>query len=100
MGEVKIRVALTYDDVLLVPKKSSVKSRSDVSLTTKLTRNITLNNPIVSSDMDTVTEASMAIEMARNGGVGILHRFLSVEEQVLMVEKVKRAESHRIEHPW
>jgi len=100
MAEIKIKLALTYDDVLLVPKQSSVKSRSDISLTSRLTKNITLNNPIVSSNMDTVTEANMAIEMARNGGIGILHRFLSIEEQVQMVEKVKRAESYRIEHPW
>jgi len=94
------RVAITYDDVLLVPKKSTVASRSEISLKTQLTKNISLNNPIVSSNMDTVTESAMAIEMARNGGIGIIHRFLSVSEQVDMVQKVKRAESHRIEHPW
>eukprot|EP01114_Cavostelium_apophysatum_P014040 TRINITY_DN3535_c0_g1_i1.p1 TRINITY_DN3535_c0_g1~~TRINITY_DN3535_c0_g1_i1.p1 ORF type:complete len:490 (-),score=149.18 TRINITY_DN3535_c0_g1_i1:56-1525(-) len=94
------RLALTYDDVLLVPKKSTVQSRSEITLTTKLTKNITINNPIVSSNMDTVTESAMAIEMARNGGIGIIHRFLSVQEQVDMIEKVKRAESYRIDNPW
>lgn len=94
------RTGITFDDVLLVPKRSSVSSRRHISVQTKLTRNISLNNPIVSSNMDTVTETQMAIAMARNGGIGIIHRFLSVEEQVRMVEAVKRAESYKIEDPW
>ena len=75
--------------------KISVRTRSDVTLKTQLTKNITLNNPIVASNMDTVTEAAMAIAMARHGGIGIIHRFNSIEEQVEMVLKVKRAESFR-----
>jgi IMP dehydrogenase len=96
----KLKTAITFDDVLLVPKLSSVKSRKDINVRTKLTRNITLNNPIVSSNMDTVTEAEMAIAMARNGGIGIIHRYLSIEQQVAMVRKVKRAESYKVEHPY
>jgi len=96
----EIPLAITYDDVLLVPKRSPVRSRRGVNMRTRLSRNITLNNPIVSSNMDTVTEAEMAIEMARNGGIGIIHRFLSVEEQVKMLIKVKRAESYLIENPY
>jgi IMP dehydrogenase len=96
----KIRTALTFDDVLLVPKLSAVKSRKDVNVRTKLTRNINLNNPIVSANMDTVTESEMAIAMARNGGIGIIHRFLSIEEQVAMVKKVKRAEGVKVEQPY
>merc|ERR1712137_1007646 len=91
---------ITYGDVLLVPKSSPVVSRRNVSLRTQLTKKIYLNNPIVSSNMDTVTEAETAIAMARNGGIGILHRFLTVEEQVSMVKAVKRAESYVIEHPY
>merc|ERR1712137_190813 len=91
---------ITYGDVLLVPKSSPVVSRRNVSLRTQLTKKIYLNNPIVSSNMDTVTEADTAIAMARNGGIGILHRFLTVEEQVSMVKAVKRAESYIIDHPY
>eukprot|EP01119_Soliformovum_irregulare_P003627 TRINITY_DN1440_c0_g1_i1.p1 TRINITY_DN1440_c0_g1~~TRINITY_DN1440_c0_g1_i1.p1 ORF type:complete len:529 (-),score=186.16 TRINITY_DN1440_c0_g1_i1:88-1554(-) len=99
-SSLQFRIALTYDDVLLVPKRSTVSSRGEITLTTRLTKKIVINNPIVSSNMDTVTESAMAIEMARNGGIGILHRFLSVEEQVEMVQKVKRAESYRIPNPY
>ena len=80
-----MELALSYDDVLLVPTRSDLVSRRDVSLRSKLTRNITLNNPIVSSNMDTVTEASMAIAMAKAGGIGFLHRYLTTEEQVQQV---------------
>eukprot|EP01096_Ripella_sp_DP13-Kostka_P000489 TRINITY_DN1052_c0_g1_i1.p1 TRINITY_DN1052_c0_g1~~TRINITY_DN1052_c0_g1_i1.p1 ORF type:complete len:516 (+),score=253.61 TRINITY_DN1052_c0_g1_i1:84-1550(+) len=97
---VNFRSGITFDDVLLVPKRSSVTSRRLISVKTRLTRNITLSNPIVSSNMDTVTETQMAIAMARNGGIGIIHRFLSVEDQVRMVEAVKRAESYVIEDPY
>ncbi len=90
----------TYNDVLLVPKRSNITSRKNVCMTTKLTQNIKINNPIVSSNMDTVTEAEMAIEMARNGGIGILHRFLSIEDQCNMVKQVKRAESYIIKDPY
>ena len=97
---VPIRDALTFDDVLLVPRRSPIRSRKDVDLSTRLSRNIKLNIPIVSANMDTVTESAMAISMARNGGVGIIHRFMPVERQVDEVLKVKRAESIIIEHPY
>jgi IMP dehydrogenase len=97
---VPIRDALTFDDVLLVPKRSSVRSRKDIDLSTRLSRNINLNIPIVSANMDTVTESAMAISMAHNGGIGIIHRFMPVERQVEEVLKVKRAESVIIEHPY
>jgi len=96
----KIRTAITFGDVLLVPKSSPARSRRDISTTTKLTRNISIEVPIVSSNMDTVTESSMAIAMARCGGIGIIHRFLSIEEQVEAVKRVKRAESYIIEEPY
>lgn len=95
-----IRTGLAYGDVLIVPKHSPIKSRKDVSLETRLTKKTLLRNPIVSSNMDTVTEARMAIAMARNGGIGILHRFLSVDEQVKMVSDVKRSESFVVERPY
>lgn len=97
---VPIRDALTFDDVLLVPKRSSVHSRKDVDLSTRLSRNIKLNIPIVSANMDTVTESAMAIAMAHNGGIGIIHRFMPLEKQVEEVLKVKRAESVIIEEPY
>ena len=95
-----MRIGITFDDVLLIPKKSSVSSRYDIDTSTKLSRNINLNIPIVSSNMDTVTESKMAIVMAQQGGIGIIHRFLSVEDQVAEVIKVKRSEMIRIEHPY
>ncbi len=95
-----MKTGITFDDVLLVPKKSSVTSRKNISVKTQLTKNIELNNPLVSSNMDTVTESEMAIAMARNGGIGIIHRFNSVEEQVKMVEEVKRAEGLIIPNPY
>lgn len=92
--------ALTYDDVLLVPRRSGVQSRKDVSTETRLTPRIRLNVPIVAANMDTVTESKMAITMARLGGIGIIHRFLSIEDQVAEVERVKRVENFRVEHPY
>lgn len=97
--EKSIWMGLTYDDVLLVPQRSNVTSRKQVSTETKLSRNITLKIPVVASNMDTVCEAAMAISMARNGGIGILHRFCSVEEHCAMVREVKRAQSFLIEDP-
>lgn len=92
-------VGLTYSDVLLVPKRSPIRSRKDVTTQTRLSRNIVLNMPIVASNMDTVCESQTAIVMAREGGIGILHRFCSVEDQCNMVRKVKRAQSLLIEDP-
>lgn len=77
---------LTFDEVLLVPERSDVRSRRDPSLQTQLTRKISMNIPIISANMDTVTETEMAIAMNQLGGVGILHRFVSVENQVQMVQ--------------
>lgn len=94
-----IETGLTYDDVLLIPQKSGIRSRKDVSTATRLSRNIKLHIPIVASNMDTVCEHQTAIAMAREGGIGILHRFCSVEEQCNMVRKVKRAQSFLIENP-
>lgn len=95
----KIRVGYTYEDVLLVPKRSPVKSRREVSTRTKVSRNVTINIPIVASNMDTVCETQMAVEMARQGGIGILHRFASIDEQCDMVRRVKRAQSFIIDQP-
>ena len=89
---------LTYDDVLLVPAYSQVLPR-DVSIKSQFTRNITLNVPIVSAAMDTVTEARMAIAMAREGGIGVLHKNMTIEQQATKVRRVKRAESGMIIDP-
>jgi len=91
---------LTFDDVLLVPKRSPIVSRSQTNLRTKLSRNITLNIPIISANMDTVTESGMAVALAREGGIGIIHRFLTIEDQVDEILKVKRSESVMIEQPY
>jgi len=89
---------LTYDDVLLIPAFSEVLPR-EVNIQAKFTRNITINVPIVSAAMDTVTESRMAIAMAREGGIGVLHKNMSIEAQALKVRKVKRAESGLIIDP-
>ncbi|RLD28972.1 MAG: IMP dehydrogenase [Bacteroidetes bacterium] len=89
---------LTYDDVLLVPAFSEVLPR-DVNIQTKFTRNISINVPIVSAAMDTVTESRMAIAMAQEGGIGVLHKNMSIEDQAIKVRKVKRAESGMIIDP-
>ena len=93
-----IRVGLTFDDVLLVPQKSDILP-TEVSLKTKLTKNITLNIPIVSAAMDTVTESSLAIAIAREGGIGFIHKNMSMEAQAREVELVKRTESGMIVSP-
>jgi IMP dehydrogenase len=95
-----IRQGLTYDDVLLVPRYSDIRSRKDVDTSAQLTRNIRLDVPIVSANMDTVTEAEMAIAVARKGGIGIIHRFNTIEQQVNQVRQVKRSESFIIENPY
>lgn len=95
-----IREGLTFDDVLLVPKRSPIVSRSQTDLRTKLSRNITLNIPIISANMDTVTESGMAVALAREGGIGIIHRFMTIEDQVDEILKVKRSESVMIEQPY
>jgi len=94
----KIKEGLTFDDVLLVPGRSSVLPR-DVSLHSKLTRHIKLQIPIVSSAMDTVTESRLAIALARQGGIGIIHRALSVEAQAAEIDRVKKSESGMIVDP-
>ncbi|MBX6342587.1 MAG: IMP dehydrogenase, partial [Thermomicrobiaceae bacterium] len=98
LEEKVVGLGLTFDDVLLVPAESSVLPK-DANTRTWLTRRIQLNIPIVSAAMDTVTEARMAIAMAREGGIGILHRNLSIEDQVAEVDKVKRSESGMIVEP-
>src|SRR5205814_7936432 len=92
------REGLTFDDVLLVPAHSEVLP-NDVSTATRLTRSIRLQIPIVSAAMDTVTEARLAIALAREGGLGVIHRNLSIAEQVAEVDKVKRSESGMIVEP-
>jgi len=91
---------LTFDDVLLLPRKSEIRSRREVSTVSELTRRIKLNVPIVSAAMDTVTESAMAIAMAREGGIGVIHRFMPIERQAAEVLKVKRAENIVIENPY
>jgi IMP dehydrogenase len=92
-------IALTYDDVLLVPQYSDIESRRKLSTLTKFTREITLQIPIISANMDTVTEAAMAIAMAREGGMGIIHRFMNIDEQAREVTRVKKAESYVVNDP-
>ncbi len=94
-----LRKAYTFDDVLLVPKKSDILP-AEVDLSTKITTKISLRIPVLSAAMDTVTEAAMAIAMAREGGIGIIHKNLSLEEQAKQVSLVKRAESGIVTHPY
>ena len=90
---------LTFDDVLLVPAKSEVLPR-DVNLSVELTSTLKLNIPIISAGMDTVTESQMAIAMARQGGLGIIHKNMSIEQQAEQVDKVKRSERGVITNPF
>ncbi len=92
------RLALTFDDVLIVPRRSSVLPRQ-VSLRSRLTRKIFLNMPLLSAAMDTVTDSRLAIALAREGGIGIIHKNLTIEEQVAQVNAVKRSESFIIDNP-
>lgn len=91
--------ALTFDDVLMVPRRSPVRSRRAVNTRTQFSKNISLAIPIVSSNMDTVTEAATAQAMARMGGIGVIHRFMTIERQAAEVERVKRAEGFVVENP-
>lgn len=91
--------ALTFDDVLLVPKRSALRSRRDVQTSSLLVPQIRLSIPVISANMDTVTEAAMAVAMAQAGGIGILHRFMPLSKQAEMVRRVKRAEGFVVEHP-
>lgn len=84
---------LTFDDVLIVPRKSEVRSRREPSLATRLTRTKTIETPIISANMDTITEADMAMAMSKMGGIGILHRFVSIPDQVAFVRQVKESGS-------
>ncbi|KQL51338.1 inosine-5'-monophosphate dehydrogenase [Heyndrickxia shackletonii] len=100
MWETKfVKEGLTFDDVLLIPAKSDVLPK-DVSLSVSLTETLKLNMPIISAGMDTVTEAEMAISMARQGGLGIIHKNMSIEQQAEQVDKVKRSESGVITDPF
>ena len=95
----EIREALTFDDVLLVPAASSVLP-SDADTSTFATRSIRMNIPLLSSAMDTVTEARMAIAMAQAGGIGVIHRNLGIEEQAVEVSRVKRFTSASRSRRW
>ena len=95
-----IPLALTYDDVLIVPRRSSFLTRGEASTRSRLTKKVTLNIPIVSANMETVTESAMAITLARLGGVGFIHRFMSIEENVDQIKRVKRAQSFIIDRPY
>lgn len=99
-GSARIRedVSLTFDDVLLAPRHSRTHPR-DVTLTSRFTRGIALNVPLASAAMDTVTESEMAIAMARYGGIGVLHKNMSIDRQAAEVDRVKRSESGMILNP-
>ena len=99
MQDHQIPDGLTFDDVLLIPQKSVVLP-SDVSVKTKLTKGINLNIPVMSAAMDTVTEARLAIAIAREGGLGIIHKNMSIEDQAANVDKVKRSEHGVITDPF
>lgn len=95
-----ISYSYSFDDILISPNFSNIRSRKNVSLAVQLTKSIKLNIPIISSPMDTVTEDSMAIAMAMNGGLGIIHRFQSISSQSSMVQNVKRHISYVIDNPY
>ena len=96
----EITEGLSFDDVLIVPTRSHIISRSQTNLRTRLSRNIFLNIPLISANMDTITESGMAIALAREGGIGIIHRFMTIADQVDEVLRVKRSESVMIEQPY
>ena len=93
-------MGLSYSDVLLVPRKSMIESRRHVDTSTYITKGLKLNIPLVSANMDTVTESAMATAMAREGGLGIIHRFMDIEKEAGEVRKVKRAQSYIIDKPY
>ena len=95
-----IPIALTYDDVLIIPRRSSFKSRDEAVTKTRLTKKVGINIPIISANMDTVTESEMAIALARLGGIGIIHRFMTIEENVEEIKRVKRAQRFIISDPY
>ena len=96
----ELKVGLSYNDVLLVPRRSAIRSRKNVNSETTLAKGITLQIPLISANMDTVTESNMAISIAREGGLGIVHRFMEIEREVSEVYKVKRAEAYVIDNPY
>ena len=98
MSRLRASAALTFDDVLLVPRHATVHPR-DVDVRSRLTRGISLNVPLVSAAMDTVTEAEMAIAMARSGGIGVIHKNMTIDRQAAEVDRVKRSESGMILNP-
>ena len=98
MGTFRTDVALTFDDVLLVPRHSTVHPRN-VAVASRFTRKIPLNIPIVSAAMDTVTEAEMAMGMARLGGIGVIHKNMPIDRQAAEVDRVKRSESGMVSNP-
>ena len=94
-----IKDGITFDDILLIPNYSNVLPK-EVDLSTQLTKKIKLNVPLMSAGMDTVTEARMAVAIARQGGIGIIHKNMSIEEQAEEVDKVKRSENGVITDPF
>ena len=98
-GEKFLKEGLTFDDVLLIPAKSDVLPK-EISVTTQLTRDITLNTPLMTAAMDTVTEARMAIAIAREGGIGVIHKNMPIEAQADQVDRVKRSENGVIVNPF
>src|SRR5437763_16862063 len=98
MGSFRPGTALTFDDVLLVPRYSAVHPRN-VDVRSRFTRGIPLNIPLVAAAMDTVTEAEMAMAMAREGGIGVIHKNMPIDRQAAEVDRVKRSESGMILHP-
>lgn len=95
-----IPLALTYDDVLIKPKRSTLISRNEANTKTRLTKKINLNIPIISANMDTVSESEMAIAMARLGGISIIHRFMTIEENAEEIKRVKRAQNFIVADPY
>ncbi len=95
----ELKIGLTFDDVLIEPRRSRVGSRKDIDASTRFSRHISLQIPIVSANMSTVTEAEMAIAMAREGGIGVIHRFMPIRDEVEQVSRVKRSENLIIEQP-